>query len=239
MSGVLTALEDARLEIGNPAHSPALIIGRFDYAQAEDPAVVNIAAGSQMHFEKFSRLTVKASGKGAQVAVRNTSPLVIDVYREAPASRVLERTLGVGEGWTAGIGENEQLFFLPRTDPYIPPQPIIAEARYNRGNPATSQDNSVFLRWIYPPDHMGRIQGFNVYKAFYDGATPIAIHRLNLQPQTGVTAVIADYGVSGRENHRYAITAVGRNGVEGLFSNIMVLDSGSLWGLKDAGMIPL
>jgi hypothetical protein len=239
MSDVLTALQDARLEIANPAGSSSLIIGHFDYAQAEDPAVINIAAGSDMHFDKFSRLTIKTGGKSGHLSIHNTSPLLIDVYRETPTERVLAHTLAAGERWAAEIGEGEQLFCLPRTDTYIPPHPLIVEARYNRGNPLTDRDNSVFLGWVYPPEHIGRIQGFNVYKAFYDGPHPIAIHRLNKWPQTELRATIADYGVSGRENHRYAITAVGRNGVESLFSNVQVLDSSSLWGMTDAGMIPL
>ena len=35
------------------------------------------------------------------------------------------------------------------------------------------------------------------------------------------------------------LPAVGLNGVESLFSNVLILDKSSLWGMTDAGMIPL
>lgn len=123
--------------------------------------------------------------------------------------------------------------------PYIPPPPRIVEARYNRGNPLTQTDNFISLRWTYPPEHLARIVGYNALRAIYRGAQPVSIQKLNSQPFREASINVSDFGVRGDENHRYAVTAVGLNGVESLFSNVLILDKSSLWGLIDAGMIPL
>lgn len=239
MTAVITQLEQSVIEIENPAGSRAVVAGAFDYANQQPLPMVNIAAGVRQRFDKFSRLTVSAPEGAPSVRIGNPSPLVLDLYRETKTDRLLLGTIGVGQTWQGALAAGEQFFIVPRVDHYIPPPPRIVEARYNRGNPLTEKDNFISLRWIYPPDHLGRIVGYNVLRAVYRGNTPLMIHRLNPQPQSGANANIQELDVHGDENHRYAVTAVGKNGVESLFSNVLILDKSSLWGLTDAGMIPL
>jgi hypothetical protein len=240
MSTVITQLERSVIEIENPAGSKAVVAGTFDYAgKSETAALVPIAAGSRQRLEKFSRLTLSAPEGAPQVTIRNPSPLVLEAYRETRSNRFLLGTIGIGQTWQGPIGGDEQLFLVPRVDDFIPPPPHIAEARYNRGNPLTSDDNFVSLRWTYPHDQLGHLIGYNVYFANYLGNTPKAINRLTPTPQAQAAINIKDAGVSGDINHRFAVTAVARNGVESLFSNVLILDKSSLWGMTDAGAIPL
>lgn len=239
MTAVITQLEQSVIEIENPAGSRTVVAGAFDYANQQPLPMVPIGAGVRQRFDRFSRLTVSAPEGASAVRIVNPSPLVLDLYRETKTDRFLLGTIGVGQSWQGAVAAGEQLFIVPRVDPYIPPPPRIVAARYNRGNPLREDDNFVSLRWTYPPDHLGRIVGYNVLRAVYRGNTPVMIHRLNAQPQQGADANIFERDVHGDENHRYAVTAVGRNGVESLFSNVLILDKSSLWGLTDAGAIPL
>jgi len=239
MSSVITQLERSVIEIENPAGSRTVVAGAFDYANQQAVAIVPIAAGARQRFDKFSRLTLSAPEGVLRVAVFNPSPLVLDIYRETRSERFLLGTIGVGQNWAGPVGRDEQLFIMPRLDLYIPPPPRIVEARYNRGNPLTQTDNFVSLRWTFPPGDLGRIVGYNVYCARYRGKTPLAIDKLIPRPQPELGINIKDPGVSGDENHRFAVTAVGQNAVESLFSNVLILDKSSLWGMTDAGAIPL
>jgi hypothetical protein len=239
VTAVITQLEQSAIEVENPAGSRTVVAGAFDYANQQPLPMVHIAAGARQRFDKFSRLALVAPEGAPSVLVVNPSPLLLDVYRETKTERFLLCTVGVGQQVTVPIAREEQLFIVPRADPYIPPPPRIVEARYNRGNPLTDDDNFVSLRWSYPPDHLARIGGYNVLRAVYHGAQPVSIQKLNAVPQREAHANIQDFGVHGKENHRYAVTAVGLNGVESLFSNVLILDKSSLWGMTDAGMIPL
>jgi len=239
VTAVITQLEQSVIEVENPAGSRTVVAGAFDYANQQPLPMVNIAAGARQRFDKFSRLTLMAPEGTPAVLIVNPSPLVLDLYRETKTDRFLLGTIGVGQQASVPVAREEQLFIVPRADPYIPPPPRIVEARYNRGNPLTKSDNFVSLRWSYPPEHLARIGGYNVLRSIYDGSRPLALQKLNPTPQREASFNIMDLGVHGNQTHRYAVTAVGLNGVESLFSNVLILDKSSLWGMTDAGLIPL
>ena len=239
MAATLPQLDQSIAEIDNPAGSKTVVAARFEAGAAEGAALISIAAGGHQRLEKFSRVTLTVPDGGTTFTLRNPSPLTLDIYRETHNQRTLEGALGAGQARQMTIGKDEQLFLLPRLELHIPPPPHIVEARYNRGNPLTKTDNFVSLHWIYPPPELARIVGFRLWRALYRANTPLAIHTLTPQPIQTLVANIGDFGVNSDENHRYAVTAMGRNGIESLFSNVLILDRSSLWGLIDAGSIPL
>jgi hypothetical protein len=238
MTAQAPSLDQSVAEVENPQGSNAVVVARFEPGTGA-AALITVAAGARQRLEKFSRLTLSAPEGGVNLILRNPSPLAFDLYRETAKERALVGTLGVNEAQTLDIGAQEQIFVLPRLDVHIPPPPRIVDARYNRGNPLTSTDNFISLHWIYPPPEMPHIAGFRLWRAIYRRNIPLALQPLTPQPIQSMAANIGDFGVSGDENHRYAVTAVGLNGVESLFSNVLILDSSSLWGLTDAGSIPL
>lgn len=238
MPSINTRLEQSRVEIINPHRNNTLVVVSFDIGGSKF-GTIQLSAGSKQHFDKFSRLTITASGGSINFQMINPSPLVVDIYLETKNDRKFLTTLGVNRKNNFSISVGQQLFLLPRVSQYIPPPPRIVQALYKRNNILIPEDNVVELFWVYPPKDLPKIIGFNHYWAKYDGNLPLGIQKLNTEPIMNNFFGIYDFVVHKRENHRYAVTAIGKNGEESLFSNVMILDKTCLRKLIDAGFIPL
>lgn len=238
MTSIETRLEQSILEVINPRGNNSLVVVSFDIGSFKFNTI-ELSTGSRQRFEKFSRLTITPSAGVINFRMINPSPLVIDIYLETKSDRKYCSTLGINKQDNFSVSVDQQLFLLPRVSTYIPPPPRIVQALYKRNNIFTPEDNAVEFSWIYPPEDYKKIKGFNHYWAKYNRNIPLFVQKLNKEPILRNFFGIYDFVTERNENHRYAVTALSKEGEESLFSNVMILDKSCLLKLIDAGYIPL
>ncbi|ADZ69869.1 hypothetical protein [Polymorphum gilvum] len=239
-------MDHASVEIENGTGAGGVIVARFEVS-SDSVGTVHIAGGARQRFDRFDRLTVTAPEASGHLRLFNHSPWPVDLTHETRSGHANKGQIAVTGFHDLVVAPGDQLTILPRPPAVvIPAQPVLFLAQFRPVRPrplfAPNQkpsDSAVFLEWRHPEEGKGALLGYNVYRSVYEGDRPIQLQVLNGVPQQGRRAQVADVQPPMPYNHRYAVTAVSRDGAESLFSNVRILDWNTRIDLFDAGFVPL
>ncbi|WP_394688947.1 hypothetical protein [Hoeflea sp.] len=239
-------MEKASVEIENSTGAGGVIVARFETA-AEAVGTVHIAGGSKQKFDEFDRLTVSAPDAAGHLRLFNHSPWPFDLMHQTKSGHTDNEQIEEGCFHDLTIAPGDQLYIVPHPPVFsIPDQPLLYLAHFRPQHPrppfAPNQKPSnmeVYLEWSHPMQGHSELWGYNVYRSVYEANRQISLDCLNGVPQMGTSAHVLEVRPPQPFNHRYAITAVNREGIESLFSNIRILDWRTAVDLYDAGFVPL
>ncbi|MDV4145525.1 hypothetical protein [Shimia sp. FJ5] len=236
-----------KVEITNHSGAGTVIVARFE-TSAETAGNLMLAGGSSQIFEKFDRLTITAANEGVPGRLRLLNHDAADVVlRHMTKSGNVDEDRIPGNGFAdVVVAGGDQIFLSEALPDLIFPERPILHMAILRPQPgpifAPNQKPAGFyvdLAWHHPDEGSDRLLGFNLYRAVYKGNYPMGQHPLNGAPQIGTSAQVEDVIPPYPYNHRYAIMAVSRDGIESLYSNVRILDSNTRTDLFDAGFICL
>jgi len=239
-------VKKASVEIENGTGAGGVIVARFETA-AEAVGTIHIPGGGKQLFEEFDRLTVSAPDAAGHLRLLNHSPWPFELMHQTKSGHTDNKQVSEGGFQDLTVSPGDQLYIVPHPPVFsIPDQPLLHFAQFRLQHPqplfAPNQkppDFAVYLEWSHPMQGHPELWGYNVYRSVYEGNRPISLDCMNGKPQQGTGAHIFEIRPPKPFNHRYAITAVNREGIESLFSNIRILDWRTRVDLHDAGFIPL
>ncbi|WP_026381652.1 hypothetical protein [Afifella pfennigii] len=239
-------MEGASVEIENGTGAGGVIVARFQTA-ADQVGTLHIAGGARQRFDAFDRLTVTAPKASGHLRLFNHATWPLGLVHETKSGHKIEAQITVSGFRDVTVAPGDQLTIVPQPAALaMPPPPHLYLAQFRPAAPpppfAPNRQPpgfAVFLEWRHPMEVQRELCGYNVYRAVYRGDMPLALNALNGPPQQGCLAQVVDIRPPAPHNHRYAVTAVSRQGVESLFSNVRILDWRTRLDLFDAGFVPL
>lgn len=241
------------VELHNRSGAGGVVVARFETA-ADTVGTLHVAGGASQRFENFDRLTVTApEAEAGQLRLLNHGRPRLELRlltAGAKGGEMRLHDLASGAFADVPVAGGQQLTIQRETSEPLPAPPLVHFARFAPEHPAPifapnqkprekPREHFVTLRWSHPLEGTGKLAGYNLYRAVYEGNRPLAHHALNALPHQGLEARIADVRPPPPFNARYAVAAINRDGQEGAFSNIRILDASVRDTLIDAGFMPL